>query len=192
MAFKATQGDSASGMDLHATFESIATDNDGGVLLGGAENNVGGTEFKYKSAGNVPEGDAFVWGIPLDKLDKEAGPDTSDCSFKWRDAEWTSVKAVRVGDRDGNAIALVHREKNSKMEAGLVLLDKKGKAKWGPNFYKSQTEGTDLAVAPDFSGFVITGHGSTAPLDKAAEYKSRLTRVDPLGHKLWTINNNHI
>jgi hypothetical protein len=175
----------------HATFESIAMDQWGGVLLGGVENNKEGKEFKYKSAGNVPQGTAFAWGIPKKRLMRSAAPRTKDTTFKWGNRRWTSVKAIRPVGNTGKAIALVHREviegvRAGAMEAGLVLLKRNGKPQWGPYLYKKQTEGTDLAVAPDGSGFVLTGHGSTAPKGAPAEYKGRLTRVSANGKRLWT------
>ena len=171
----------------HATFESIALDSEGNILLGGVTNNIPGTEFKFKSAGNVPHGDAFVWRIPESALKQKGGPTDVDVKMAWSDNKWTSVKAVRQGDPDGNAIALVHREFQGTYECGLTLIDTNtGSSIWGPYLYKEQTEGTDLAVAPDWSGFAITGHGSTTPVSKAPEYKGRITRVTEKGVYLWT------
>merc|ERR1712070_105043 len=85
-------------------------DGKGGVYLGGLINNKYGSEFKFKSAGNVPLGDAFAWHIPAKALNKKGGPTTKDVAWSWTDKAWTSVKAIRVGDKKLNPIALVHRE----------------------------------------------------------------------------------
>jgi len=172
--------------NTHSTFESIASDGKGGVLLGGVANNIEGVEFKYKSAGNVPQGDAFAWRISAAGVNKGKGPTQKDITWSYNSNKWTSIKAIRV-DTKGNAIGALHRERNSRMDAGLVSMAfKNGKALWGPKYYPQQTEATDMAVAPDGSGFVVTGHGSTEPRHKNARYLGRLTRVDAKGKYLWT------
>lgn len=136
----------------------------------------------------MAQGDAFVWRLPQEALLRPGGPTDADLSWAWLDSAWTSVKAVRVGDAAGNAIVLVHREAaGGQMEAGLAMLrHDTGAQLWGPTAYPQQTEGTDIAVAPDASGFVITGHGSTAAATSSAAYYGRLTRVGPRGNYLWT------
>ena len=178
------------GPNSHSTFEAIATDIEGGVLLGGVTNNVGGQEFRFKSAGNIPQGDAFAWRISQEALLRPGGPTDADVTFSWTSHSWTSVKAIRTGgDGHGSAIALVHREALGGAEAGLVLLNfSTGTPIWGPIAYPQHTEGTDVAVAPDGSGYAITGHGSTVAKAKPSEYLGRLTRVTKAGAYLWTQN----
>jgi hypothetical protein len=179
----------------HATFEAISPDGKGGVFLGGVHNNKYGTEFKFKSAGNVPNGEAFAWHIPREALHKKGGPTTKDVAWSWSSSKWTSVKAIRIGDKRRNAIALVHREvtrwdKKTKSEvaqkeAGLALLKRNsGKPIWGPKVYRDQTEGTDVAVAPNGSGYIVSGHGDNGK--PRWGLFGRITRVTAKGEYLWT------
>lgn len=174
----------------HAAFESIATDRYGGILIGGVTNNVEGKYFKFKSGGNVPDGDAFLWRIPQNALTRTGGPSDRDIAFAWIDDKWTSVKAVRVGDAVSNAVVALHRlddEFESVPQAGLALIDyHTGVPKWGPIFYPAHAEVTDVAVAPDGSGFVIVGHGSMVSISQPSEYYGRITRIDAKGRYLWT------
>jgi len=60
---------------------------------------------------------------------------------------------------------------------------------WGPYAYPDQTEVTDVAIARDGTGYIVTGHGDVVWLTDAsapAEYYGRFTRVDTSGKHLWT------
>lgn len=194
--WKATLGEAGS----HSSYEAIAYDSGRGVWLGGVKDNSNGAEFVFKSAGNIPAGTAFISFISNANLDSSAGPSAED--YLWSDANWVSVKALDRSDESGNryVIASLHKEVAEHPKAALVKLKLASAApfdatastvEWGPTEYASQTESTDVAVAPDGSGYIMAGHGSTVWMTNASapkEYYGRFTRVDTSGNFLWTVN----
>eukprot|EP00931_Biecheleriopsis_adriatica_P003819 TRINITY_DN105580_c0_g1_i1.p1 TRINITY_DN105580_c0_g1~~TRINITY_DN105580_c0_g1_i1.p1 ORF type:complete len:632 (+),score=104.43 TRINITY_DN105580_c0_g1_i1:123-1898(+) len=187
----ATIGDASS--ITHSSYEGIAVSSTG-VWLGGCKDNANGNEFTFKSSGNIPEGTAFASFISSAKLKQATAPTAED--FIWSDPSWTSVKALdlTVENSKQYVIAGLHKDHQGHPLGALVKLEDKGTLStkvWGPTVYDSQTEVTDVAVAPDGSGYIVTGHGSVAHLKSAtapAEYYGRFTRVDTTGKKLWTVN----
>jgi len=187
----ATFGDASS--TTHSSYEGIAVSS-AGVWLGGCKDNPTGNEFTFKSSGNIPEGTAFASFISSVNLKKTTAPTAED--YIWSDSSWTSVKALdlTVEDSINYVIAGLHKDHQGHPQGALVKLEDKGALStkaWGPTTYNSQTEVTDVAVAPDGSGYIVSGHGSVAHLTSPtapSEYYGRFTRVDTAGNKLWTVN----
>lgn len=186
VAWKAEIADANS---QHSTYEGMAVAGDG-IWIGGTKNNVNGQEFTFKSAGNIPQGAGFAAFISADQINAATAPTAE--TYIWSDAAWTSVKALDVTTENGVSyvIATLHKEVKSKPKGGLVKLTAAGAASaavWGPKMYPSQTEITDVAVAPDGSGYIVTGHGSVVQ-SGPAQYYGRFTRIGVGGEFLWTQN----
>eukprot|EP00931_Biecheleriopsis_adriatica_P104212 TRINITY_DN7890_c5_g1_i1.p1 TRINITY_DN7890_c5_g1~~TRINITY_DN7890_c5_g1_i1.p1 ORF type:complete len:634 (-),score=103.53 TRINITY_DN7890_c5_g1_i1:69-1970(-) len=166
----------------HSTYEGIAVDPSTGVWLGGAKNTPSVDGFDFKSAGGLIASTAFVSFFSNSKLDGESPPTSED--YVWSSNQWFSVRALDLTTEvgEGYVIAALHKENITGPKAALLKLKAEGASSsvvWGPTYYGGQAEITDVAVAPDGSGYLVTGHGMSEGI---------FTRVGLQGNVKWTTN----
>ena len=100
--------------------------------------------------------------------------------------DYFTVKAARPLS-NGQTVALLFRGETESTPAGmaaLALLNADGSVAWGPTDFGAQHgEGTDIVVAADGSGFVISGHAA-----HGGGVSGKLTKVSLTGEFEWTKN----
>lgn len=181
----ATWPDSAG---AHGAWEMIQLTTDGAsVLLAGLIAKPDNEEFNFKSYGNVPAGTANIVQLPVSVLAAATAP--AEAAKTWdytNDAYVTSKTAMPLAD--GSVVALLYGAEKNNQQATLVKLSSAGAVIWGPTYYPQHGEGTDLAIAADGSGFVISGQGDSSLSDGGVDgsLSGRLTKVNSAGVWQWS------
>jgi len=166
----------------HGAWEMIQLTSDGNaVLLAGLTSSSDNTEFNFKSYGNVVSGNAMVLQLPISALTAASAPAESEKAWSYSSTAFLTSKAARSLS-DGSVVALLLGVGADKL-ASLVKLTSAGAVSWGPTDYSTQHgEGTDLAIAADGSGFVISGQGAGGTVGTLS---GRLSKVDLTGTYVW-------
>ena len=153
----------------HGAFEMIDLSPDGHLLLGGLRNKRNTEEIKFKSYGNTEGGQAVVMKIPLAAAAGSAAITLTDVAHQKVMPSLHTCKAARPF-ANGNVACLVMADGRG---AGLVVLTAQLEVVWGPTFYASHGEGSDIAVSADGSAIAISGHGGAAGV-----LEGRLSSID--------------
>ena len=141
----------------HGAFEMVDLTADGHLLLGGLRNKRNTNEMTFKSYGNTEEGQAMVMKIPMAAAEGRSPITLADVAHQAVFPALYTCKAARPL-ANGNVACLVHAEGQG---AGLVLLTAELQLVWGPTFYRSHGEGSDIAVSADGNSIAISGHGGS-------------------------------
>ena len=154
---------------------------DGHILLGGLRNKPNSAEMWFKSYGNTEEGEAVVMKIPLAAAagnTANSAPTLADVAYQKGMPSLYTCKAARPF-ANGKVVCLVHAEGQG---AGLVVLTSELAVDWGPVFYPSHGEASDIAVSVDGSSIAMAGHAGSAGV-----LEGRLSSVDASNGALrWT------